>query len=41
MSYDKLKQTAKSKGIKGYWRKKKEELIAELNFLINKPDDAL
>jgi len=41
MSYDELKQKAKSKGIKSYWRKKKEELIAELDFLIKKPDDAL
>jgi hypothetical protein len=41
MSYDELKQKAKSKGIKSYWRKKKEELIAELNFLVKKPDDAL
>ena len=41
MSYNDLKQKAKLKGIKSYWRKKREELIAELDFLSKKPDDAL
>jgi hypothetical protein len=33
MSYDELKQEAKTKGIKNYWRKKREQLAEELDSL--------
>tara|TARA_R100000008_G_scaffold58118_1_gene36028 strand:+ start:1367 stop:1768 length:402 start_codon:yes stop_codon:yes gene_type:complete len=33
MSYDNLKEEAKKRGIDNYWRKKKQELIKELNLL--------
>ena len=36
MSYNDLKQEAKTKGIKNYWNKKKEQLVEELNSLNKK-----
>jgi hypothetical protein len=36
MSYNDLKQEAKTKGIKNYWSKKKEQLVEELNSLNKK-----
>ena len=36
MSYNDLKQEAKIKGIKNYWRKKKEQLVEELDSLFKK-----
>ena len=36
MSYNDLKQEAKTKGIKNYWRKKKEQLVEELDSLFKK-----